>query len=131
MPGTYVAMVTTVAAILLLSYVNMQWQRQLCNPPHMPVTLCGRCANHGAHTCLSHFADDARITVRTRPTPTYVPRTERRYHVKSAFVGEKNFERYQNARYNNKHLKKLNTQQKCHVFMFYPGMSQVHISKRA
>ena len=26
--------------------------------------------------------DNARVTVRTRPAPTYVPRKERRYHVK-------------------------------------------------
>ena len=33
-------------------------------------------------TCLSQYADDARVTVRSRPTPN-VHRRERRYHVKT------------------------------------------------
>ena len=70
----YVAMVTANAAILLSSYVCMG------------TTVVFYIFNHP--TCLSHYADDARVTVRSRPTPN-VHRRERRYHVKKDSAGIK------------------------------------------
>ena len=39
------------------------------------------------HPSCDVMWDNARVTVRTRPTPNYVPRKERRYHVKNKFAG--------------------------------------------
>ena len=50
--------------------------------------------------------------------------------IKDAFVGEKNFERYQNARYNNKNLRKaINLQHKFGIILNFSARSRIVLCK--